>query len=97
MLSTDGSYIAGSVARSMEIDRTIIQTPRATDLAQAQLVSEHKAKVETKRTQNAEQLYKDKVRRERDERRRHMERHHKDFEKDKDAREDEGPSLDLIA
>ena len=96
MLTTDGSFLAGSIARSAEIDRTIIQTPRAVDNAQAQLASESKMLANLKRTQNAEQLRRDKVRHERDERRRHMERDRLNYGKN-DEEDEDGPSLDLVA
>jgi len=96
VLTADGSFLAGSIARAAEIDRTIIQTPRAVDNAQAQLASESKMLTDLKRTQNAEQLRRDKVRHERDERRRHMERDRLNYGKSNEE-EEEGPSLDLVA
>lgn len=96
MLTADGSFLAGSIARSAEIDRTIIQTPRAVDNAQAQVASESQMLANLKRTQNAEQLRRDKVRHERDERRRHMERDRPNHRNDDDG-DEEGSSLDLVA
>lgn len=96
-MTTDGSFIAGNIARSLEIDRTTIQTPRSLDDAQSQLDSEHETMARIKKAQSTEPLQKDRVRRERDQRRRQMERESKNQSKGNNQNEDDGPSLDLVA
>lgn len=95
-MTADGSFIAGNIARSAEIDRTIVQTQRGQDLAKAHDQSYAQHILSQKRTQDTEQMRRDKLRHEREERRRQMERDNK--KKDKDKGDDQtGEVLDLIA
>lgn len=88
-LTADGSFMAANIARAVEIDRNVNPSTRAVDNQQAQRLAEHQLLTDIRRVQSAEQMRKDKVRRERDQRRRNMERdksgHGRDNREDQEA------------
>lgn len=92
----DALNIASSLAKSVEIDRSPGTTQRASDISQAQLAAEETAELSLKKTDALESLRRDKIRQDRENRRRELERHMLSSEEEPD--EDEGDShLDAVA
>ena len=94
----DASNIAASVAKSLEVDRTSRPTQRASEIAQDQLAGESVAALQRKAPDAATQVRREKIRQDRERRRRELERRmsHPDPPSDEEDGSS-GLSLDVVA
>jgi hypothetical protein len=89
--------LASSLAKSVEIDRSPGVTQRASDIAQDQITAEDVAALSLKKTDALEQLRRDKIRQDREQRRRELERHILASDEDEPDQDDGESHLDAVA
>ena len=80
----------------MSLDKPPVVSQRASDIGQVHLTHEAAAILARKKTDASERMRRDKIRHEREQRRRQFE-HHAQDEPGDDEREDDGPLLDVVA
>ncbi|MEN6357429.1 MAG: hypothetical protein ABFD83_10125 [Armatimonadota bacterium] len=93
----DALSLASSLAKSVEIDRSPGVTQRASDIAQDQITAEDVAALSLKKTDALEQLRRDKIRQDREQRRRELERHMLASDEDETVQDDGESHLDAVA
>ena len=96
-MGPESSNLAGSVAKSLEVDRSPNATQRASEIAQDELAEESVAALTRKAPSAANQVRREKIRQDRERRRRELERRvgHEKTEDGDDSGED--TTLDVVA
>jgi len=95
-MGPDASHIAGAIARSVEVDRSPSASQRANEIAQDQLAGESVSQLALRKADAAAQVRREKIRQDRERRRREMERHGFAPREDDDS-DDDGALLDVVA
>ena len=94
-MSLDPSSVAGSIAKSAELERTIGATQKASDVIQQAVVQNMDMIHAQEKASESERLRRDKIRRDKERRRREME--HRASQDSQDDESDNGEHLDLVA
>lgn len=96
-MGPDAANLAASIARSHEIDRTPGATQRASEISQGQLAGESLSALTRKKANESDHLQREKIRHDRERRRREMERRGPQPGSDDSAGpEDSGPTIDVV-
>ena len=95
-MGPDAANVAASVAKSLEVDRSPHSTQRASEIAQEELAGEGVAALVRKAPDAANQVRREKIRQDRERRRRELERRMAHPDSGEDASED-APGLDVVA
>ena len=96
-MGLDAAHLAASLAKSREVERSPSATQRASEIAQEQLAGESAAVFGMKKADAADPLQRQKIRQERERRRREIERRAAQPEHYDDSGEDAGQSIDVVA
>lgn len=96
-MGPDAANLAGSVAKSLEVERSPNVTQRGSEIAQEQLISENTEASSRIKSDAAEQLRRMRMRQERERRRRELERRGLfSSEEDDQNEDDDAPGLDVV-
>lgn len=96
-MGPDASNLAASVSRATEVDRSPHATQRASDLAQERLSGESIAALRMQKASALDHLQREKIRHDRERRRREMERRAAHPDKNTADAEPSGDGLDFVA
>ena len=95
-MGSDASNVVGSIAKSLEVDRSPGATQRASDVSQDQLAGESVATMGRKKADAADELRRARIRQEHERRRREMERRAREAVADQEMDEDSDGGLDVV-
>ncbi len=96
-MGLDAAHLAASLAKAREVERSPSATQRASEIAQEQLAGESAAAFHVKKPNATDQLERQKVRQDRERKRREIERRAAQSDAQNGSNPDEGPSLDVVA
>ena len=96
-MGSEAANLAGSVGKSLEVDRSPGATQRASEIAQDQLAGESVAALTRKKPDAADELRRSRIRREHERRRRETEREAQSSRSDQHADVDDDGGLDVVA
>ena len=96
-MASEAANLAGSVGKSLEVDRSPGATQRASEMAQDQLAGESVAALTRKKPDAADELRRSRIKREHERRRRDTERRTCSSGSGQRADVDEDGGLDVVA
>ena len=96
-MGPESANLAGSVAKSLEVDRSPHATQRASEIAQDQLAGESVAALTRKAPSAANHVRREKIRQDRERRRRELERRIAHEKMGDSTDSDEDTTLDVVA
>lgn len=95
-MGPEATHLAASVVKAVEVDRSPSATQRASEVAQERLAGESAAALVERKTSAAEQLQREKIRQDRERRRRELERRMGQHDSDTGSDAGDGPGLDVV-
>ena len=95
-MGPDASNVVGSIAKSLELDRSPGVTQRASDVSQDQLAGESVVAMGRKKADAADELRRARIRQEHERKRREMERRAREGVVDQEVDEDSDGGLDVV-
>lgn len=96
-MGLDAAHLAASLAKAREVERSPSATQRASEIAQEQFAGESIAALHVRKTDAADQLQRQKIRHDKERRRREIERQTSEQEHHDPSQDDEWQSLDVVA
>lgn len=96
-MGLDAAHLAASLAKSREVERSPSATQRASEVVQEQLAGESAAAFHVRKPDATDQLQRQKIRQDRERRRRELERQAARFDSPEDPDSGEQHSLDVVA
>ena len=95
-MSSDATNIVASVVRSLEPDKSLSVSQRASEIAQAQLADESVSLLHRVRTPATDALTRNKIKNEHEQRRRQFERHQNSTLDNEENDDVDGPHIDVV-